>query len=677
MDHMKTIISKIPLVACSGLRKIRAFFARFPFIACVVLAFLLNFTIETLSRRSLISAFGHIFASPLFFFCNVLIILATVCVGLLFRRRYFYFTLISALWLALGVTNFVLLNFRQTPLGAIDLLIVKSCIPLMTIYLNVFQIILICLLIAAALAVIVLMFFKAPKIVNVSYIKNAGKIAVTVAALAFVITIPVKAHITTDSFSNLPTAYSNFGFAYCFSRSLLDTGIDKPSEYNEDKIAGILDSSGKIDNSSANTDCNIILVQLESFIDISHMKNVTTSEDPTPVFNALKEKYTSGFLTVPSIGAGTANTEFEVLTSMSLDYFGTGEYPYKTILKSSTSESAAYILSELGYKTHVIHNHVASFYDRHLVYGNLGFDDYTPLEMMSGIVMNPTNWCEDSVLVHEITDCLSSSEEYDFIFGITVQTHGKYPTVSTMIPGDITAEGYGESEDDDIMFEYYLSQLNRCDAFIGDLKKALDDLGEPYILILYGDHIPAITIDEEDFDCSLFQTEYVICDNIGLSKSDSDIYTYQLMPRVFELLNFDGGVLTNYHQSCQNAEDYEENLEMLQYDILYGKKYAYGTIEKYSPKDLQFGTDDITVEAISYDNGVLSVTGGIFNEYSAICLNGNKLATDFIDENTLTASLRHLEDGDIITVIQYTHDYLTLYISDELVYIEDGETEKG
>ena len=39
-------------------------------------------------------------------------------------------------------------------------------------------------------------------------------------------------------------------------------------------------------------------------------------------------------LKVPSVGAGTANTEFEVLTGMNLRYFGPGEYPYKTYSKN-------------------------------------------------------------------------------------------------------------------------------------------------------------------------------------------------------------------------------------------------------------------------------------------------------------------------------------------------------
>ena len=57
------------------------------------------------------------------------------------------------------------------------------------------------------------------------------------------------------------------------------------------------------------------------------------SEDPIPTFRKLMKEYSSGYYKVPSVGAGTANTEFESITGMSMHYFGPGEYPYKSILK--------------------------------------------------------------------------------------------------------------------------------------------------------------------------------------------------------------------------------------------------------------------------------------------------------------------------------------------------------
>lgn len=97
---------------------------------------------------------------------------------------------------------------------------------------------------------------------------------------------------------------------------------------------------------------------------------------------------------VPSVGAGTANTEFEILTGMTLDYFGAGEYPYKTVLQDETCESMAYNLRELGYRTGVLHNNTGSFYSRNKVFANLGFDYFVSSEYMENLSYNPIGWAK-------------------------------------------------------------------------------------------------------------------------------------------------------------------------------------------------------------------------------------------------------------------------------------------
>ena len=56
---------------------------------------IINFIIEFFSRRSLINTLGYIFGSPLVFLYNSLIILSTLSIVLLFKRRRFLFTLIT------------------------------------------------------------------------------------------------------------------------------------------------------------------------------------------------------------------------------------------------------------------------------------------------------------------------------------------------------------------------------------------------------------------------------------------------------------------------------------------------------------------------------------------------------------------------------------------------------
>src|SRR5699024_6723217 len=101
---------------------------------------------------------------------------------------------------------------------------------------------------------------------------------------------------------------------------------------------------------------NIMFVQLESFFDPTEVEWLRFSEDPIPNLRKLFSEYSSGYFKGPSVGAGTANTEFEVLTGMSMRFFGPGEYPYKTYVKNNVLESAAKALEEFGYGAEALNN---------------------------------------------------------------------------------------------------------------------------------------------------------------------------------------------------------------------------------------------------------------------------------------------------------------------------------
>ena len=67
-----------------------------------------------------------------------------------------------------------------------------------------------------------------------------------------------------------------------------------------------------------------------------------------PNYRQRMKEYSSGYLTVPAVGAGTANVEFEVMTGISVKFFGPGEYPYKEILRKTTCETTPNDLKTLG-----------------------------------------------------------------------------------------------------------------------------------------------------------------------------------------------------------------------------------------------------------------------------------------------------------------------------------------
>ena len=649
---------------------------------CIALAVALNTAMEMLSRRSVWEGVQFLALHPVHFLCNILVVLLTLLLALLVKRRVFMLSLVSTIWLGLAIANFILLGYRTTPLAAIDFYILKPVFSILKIYLTPVQMILIVLAFAAVITGIVFIFIKAPKH-QALYRGALVSIAMTSLATFGLIHFSIQADATSTSFANLANAYRNYGFAYCFAASLLDTGIDKPEDYSVETMASLAEDIEEETKEDVSPDAqkdsaifsdsqqepNIVMVQLESFIDPNRLDGFTYSENPVPFFTWLKERYTSGYLSVPSIGGGTANTEFEVLTGMSLDYFGPGEYPYKTILQQSTCESIAYNLKELGFGTHVIHNNTGTFYDRHLVFPNLGFDTFTSLEYMNHVEKNPLGWAKDTVLTTEILTTLFSTEQRDFIYAISVQPHGKYPSVPLGDEQPITVSSTVLSEDELIPFSYYVNQVYEEDAFLRSLVQALETCGEPTILVLYGDHLPSISAAEDNMaKGDLLQTEYVIWDNIGLEEQDLDLKAYQLSASILKKLGIQSGFLNSFHQSFAETPRYQEYLELLEYDMLYGKKAVYGGSDGYRPTDMQMGIKPIALEQYRMLGSTLYVFGSEFTPYSRICINGDPADTVFISSGAIKADDLSLEEEDQITVAQVGEDGIFLSETDSLSF---------
>ena len=346
----------------------------------------------------------------------------------------------------------------------------------------------------------------------------------------------------------------------------------------------------------AQTDVNVIFIQLESYIDPSLIQGLELSEDPVPNWTALKEQYSSGYLTVPVVGAGTANTEFEVLTGMSTRFFGPGEYPYQTCLTDQTVESVAYDLKANGYAAHAIHNHRAAFYSRNEVYPNLGFDDFTALEYMPQVEKTPTNWAKDGVLKEQILQALDVTEDQaDLVFTVSVQGHGKYPTEPVLEDPAITVETCPD-EDYRYAMEYYVNQLHEMDAFVGELIEELSQREERTVLVLYGDHLPALDLEAADMESgSLYRTEYIIWDNFGLEQQDENLAAYQLSAAVLGRLGITTGLMNSFQQTCREEPTYWRDLRLLQYDALYGSGYLYGEQGRYEPAEMEMGMVPIEI----------------------------------------------------------------------------------
>ena len=451
-------------------------------------------------------------------------------------------------------------------------------------------------------------------------------------------------------FGNLAYAYRDYGVVYCFINTWLNTGISKPSGYNEKNIKGIfnedeLGEDGVMLLEEKDEDekyPNILFLQLESFIDPSTVEYLKLSGDACPNFRALAEQYSSGKLTVPACGAGTANVEFEVLTGLSVKFFGPGEYPYKAVLKDKPAESLAFDLKSLGYSSHAIHNHRAVFYNRNTVFANIGFDTFTSIEYMNNVVKTPKNWAKDRVLTECITDALKSTESRDMIYTISVQGHGKYPTEQVLQnPAIEVVEA--PSEELKWKWEYYVNQVYEMDQFIKELTDTLAEYEEPVILVMYGDHIPAIEVEEQDLkNHNLYGTEYIMWSNYGMEKDDEDLHAYQLAAHVMDRIGMEVGTTFTYQLSHRNSETYLKDLKALGYDMLYGKNYIYGGTNPFEASDLKMGVNTIKITDVVKIGEKYYIKGENFNQYSKVTLDGKELSTIYLGKNVLGL----LEDVD-------------------------------
>lgn len=635
------------------------------------------FFIEAISRHSLWEAVDFMKERPLVFLYNAFLIFTTTLIVYLFRRRVFWRTILFIFWMGLGIINGVLLSNRVTPFTGPDLHLITDAFQIADRYLSPFFFVVVVIVAVLAVIGLIILFFKGPRYQGkMRYKLNIPLIAVGIAAFAGTTKLALEKRVLSNYFGNIAFAYEDYGYPYCLATTVFNTGIGLPRDYSEEAVENIVKSEESLPETGEKRP-NILFLQLESFFDPELVEYLNISEDPIPNFRKLMQEYSSGYFKVPSVGAGTANTEFESITGMSMRYFGPGEYPYKSILKETTCESAAYVLKSLGYGTHAIHNNEANFYGRKNVFANLGFDSFTSEEYMSEQDdTNPNDWVRDHNLTKYILQAMESTEGPDYVYTISVQGHGDYPEEPVLENPKITVSG-ASSQAENYKWEYYCNQIYEMDQFIKELTDELSKLDEDVVLVMYGDHLPTMGLTVTDVKNKyLFQTEYVIWDNMGLEKQDKNLAAYQMAAEVMDRVGIHEGNVFRFHQARRNTKNYQVDLEMLQYDILYGEKYVYGGKNPFERVKMHLGVEDAQLDSIEkISDGQYYIKGKNLTQSAFLEVNGELVAANFVDENTLLLLDTELKENDTVDIAirsnSSTHRVLTR--TEKYIYHEPAE----
>ncbi|MBQ8519511.1 MAG: sulfatase-like hydrolase/transferase [Agathobacter sp.] len=649
-----------------------------------LLSMFVVFLVELASRWSIVSAFSFIAKSPWAFFYNSFIVFASLTLVYLFRRRAFARLIISSFWIILGIINGIVLSNRVTPFGFADLTVVSDLLTMLDTYVSPTMM---AIIIAASLIFIIicaLIYIHGPVYQGKQrrIVSLASILTIVFIAIPATTTVAQENNIIASYFTNIAQGYMDYGFVYSFSSGFVNWGMKEPADYEEaviDALMQAVESEKAVTTVTTENGPNIITVLLESFVDPNEFNFMTYSQDPTPFFHYLEDNYTSGYLTMPVVGAGTANAEFEILTGMRLHYFGTGEYPYKTVLKEvENCESIASYLKSIGYGTHAVHNNGGNFYSRVNAFSMMGFDSFTSKELMNITEFTPNEgWAEDSILAEETMKTLTSTPGPDLTYVITVGQHGVYPEEKVI--EEPYCEVYGlPTEGETNAWTYYMHQANKTDQFIQELITYLEEFEEDTIVVFWGDHLPTFGLeDSEMVSGDIYKTKYVTWNNFGLEQNDKDLYAYQLMADIFNQVGIHDGTMVAYHQTQWDNPDnqaYLDGIEQLQYDILYGNRYCYdGDINKYPATDIIMGIDDVIIsEMYPYtdEEGTnwVVLKGESFTKWSRVYVNGDKIGTTYVSGNELWIKASKIEDGDKVVVNQNGSKSTIFRSSNEFVY---------
>jgi hypothetical protein len=244
------------------------------------------------------------------------------------------------------------------------------------------------------------------------------------------------------------------------------------------------------------------------------------------------------------------------------------------------------------------------------------------------------------------------------VFTVTVQSHGKYPTTPIEGLDKIDVLECGEPVDP-VMLKNYVNEINEVDRFVGDLIAALEKLDEPTVLVLYGDHLPALGLEDSQLACGdMYQTTYAIWNNFGMDFESPDLQAFQLTANVLKQLGVENGALMHFHQHYPaDAEDdsYQALLRVLEYDMLYGELAIYEGTNPYQPTQLKMGSVPIELAGAEYDEaaGTFSAHGKNFTPCSDIVVNGQRQNALFVDETHLIAQIAPPSAGAEVYVGQF------------------------
>lgn len=301
---------------------------------------------------------------------------------------------------------------------------------------------------------------------------------------------------------------------------------------------------------------DIVVIQSESFFDPRILGDVGNTDRLLPNLHRALAQGIGGTMQPPTFGGGTLRTEFEVLTGIPMDAYPRVEFPYLQITRK-TIPSIIHVANDAGYDTIAIHANSGAFWNRDQAFRAIGFDRFITERDFPADAQRDGHYIDDAAMTDEIIKQLDEARKPAFIFAISIEAHGPYlddpvnhPARRDAIPAPPGLHGNALLE-----YRNYMYHIEDADTQMGRLWNWLAARKRPYILVFYGDHLPALThaYKQAGFDNGKSGPEqFVPWFIVGSDLQPRNMHVYSWMIGS-ELLQAAGVPMTPYYRLIDKA----------------------------------------------------------------------------------------------------------------------------
>ena len=441
---------------------------------------------------------------------------------LLFRKVKFASISILICAVIIGVVNYYTILWRGNPVSFYDLTLVKTTLTVVGNYRFTIDWYFVIALFLAIWGIFLFILFQ-EKTKKVSALKYGIQMVIGYGIIIIFAIITIQtgflyAHIRTESWNPRLQAIEN-GYLLSFMADTVSSMVTEPEGYDVEMLDSFLNESLANQKEESITEYpNIIVIMNESFSDLRVLGELETDVEYMSYINSLTEDTIYGNLYVSAFGGNTVYSEYEFLTGNSVSVLPTGAVPYIQYIHGEEVPSLAWTLKgqDTPYQAIAIHPYEKSGYNRSVAYSSLGFDDFITIDDFSDYVIT-RKYISDADNYQKIFDVFEEKEPGQplFVFNITMQNHGGYGERTDYILNEpVHVTNYQV----DIGVDEYLSCIKESDTAFEMLIDYFSKVEEPTIILMYGDHQPALSSSFYESIMGKAASEYTMEDELNRHK---------------------------------------------------------------------------------------------------------------------------------------------------------------